>query len=92
MAEPFQRYKCLNCGTIYDEAGGESYSLKYTGYLTDNFTLSALYGNGESKRSNYGITAGGICCGDAQRQFQFFKPRIAKCTLQAISNQSVFTQ
>lgn len=22
MAEPFQRYKCLNCGTIYDEAEG----------------------------------------------------------------------
>lgn len=22
MAEPFQRYKCLNCGTIYDEAAG----------------------------------------------------------------------
>jgi rubredoxin len=22
MAEPFRRYKCLNCGTIYDEALG----------------------------------------------------------------------
>ena len=47
-------------GTIYDETGGESYALKYTGYLTDNFTLSALVGHGESLRSNYGITANGI--------------------------------
>jgi rubredoxin len=22
MVEPFRRYKCLNCGTIYDEALG----------------------------------------------------------------------
>ncbi len=47
-------------GTIYDETGGTSYSLKYTGYLTDNFTLSALAGKGKSSRSNYGITANGI--------------------------------
>ena len=47
-------------GTIYDEAGGNSWSLKYTGYLSDSFTLSALYGNGKSSRSNYGVTASGI--------------------------------
>jgi hypothetical protein len=47
-------------GTVFNETGGDSYSLKYTGYLTDNFTLSALYGRGKSSRSNYGITAGGI--------------------------------
>jgi TonB dependent receptor len=47
-------------GTVFNEAGGKSYALKYTGYLTDNFTLSALYGHGESSRSNYGVTAGGI--------------------------------
>jgi hypothetical protein len=47
-------------GTIFDETGGASYSLKYTGYLTDNFTLSSLIGNGKSSRSNYGITAGGV--------------------------------
>jgi len=46
-------------GTVYDKEGGESYSLKYTGYLTDNFTLSALYGHGESSRSNYAETTGG---------------------------------
>jgi hypothetical protein len=46
-------------GTIFDEAGGSSWALKYTGYLTDNFTLSALYGRGESSRSNYGINAAG---------------------------------
>ena len=47
-------------GTVFNETGGESYSLKYTGYLTDNFTLSALFGHGESSRSNYGVTASGI--------------------------------
>jgi hypothetical protein len=46
-------------GTTFDENGGTSASLKYTGYLTDNFTLSALYGHGESSRSNYGIAANG---------------------------------
>lgn len=46
-------------GTVFDESGGNSYSLKYTGYLTDNFTLSALYGRGKSSRSNYGVTANG---------------------------------
>lgn len=47
-------------GTAYTESGGDSYALKYTGYLTDNFTLSALYGSGKSSRSTYGITANGI--------------------------------
>ncbi len=46
-------------GTVFNENGGESFSLKYTGYLTDNFTLSALYGHGESSRSNYGVSANG---------------------------------
>jgi hypothetical protein len=47
-------------GTIFDESGGESASLKYTGYLSDNFTLSALYGHGESSRANYGRNAAGL--------------------------------
>ena len=47
-------------GTVFDDAGGKSYSLRYTGYLTDNFTLSALYGHGESSRSNFGISANGL--------------------------------
>ncbi len=47
-------------GTDFNRSGGTSYSLKYTGYLTDNFTLSALYGHGESSRSNYGVSATGI--------------------------------
>jgi hypothetical protein len=47
-------------GRVFDENGGTSLALKYTGYLTDNFTLSALYGEGDSSRSNYAVTAGGI--------------------------------
>ena len=46
-------------GTDFNEAGGDSWVAKYTGYLTDNFTLSALYGHGEFSRSNYGVAASG---------------------------------
>ncbi len=46
-------------GTDFNEAGGSSYVFKYTGYITDNFTLSALYGHGEFSRSNYGVAANG---------------------------------
>ncbi len=47
-------------GTFYTEDGGSSWSLKYTGYLTDSFTLTALYGRGESKRSERGVYANGV--------------------------------
>ncbi|MDQ3038224.1 MAG: TonB-dependent receptor [Pseudomonadota bacterium] len=47
-------------GTDFNESGGDSYVVKYTGYLTDNFTLSALYGHGEFSRSNYGVSAAGV--------------------------------
>jgi outer membrane receptor for ferrienterochelin and colicin len=47
-------------GTSYGEQGGENYVLKYTGYLTDNFTLSALYGHGEFSRGQYLRTASGV--------------------------------
>jgi outer membrane receptor for ferrienterochelin and colicin len=46
-------------GTVYDETGGNNYVLKYTGYLSDTFTLSALYGTGEYKRNNYARNAAG---------------------------------
>ena len=38
-------------GTQINEQGGENYILKYTGYLTDTFTLSALAGKSEFSRS-----------------------------------------
>ena len=47
-------------GTQFTETGGETYSLKYTGYLTDTFTLSAMYGHAENSRSDYGIAANGV--------------------------------
>ncbi|GHC00571.1 Oar protein [Thermomonas carbonis] len=47
-------------GTDYTEFGGETYIAKYTGYLTDTLTLSALAGTSESARSNYSITSTGI--------------------------------
>ena len=46
-------------GTLHSEQGGENYVLKYTGYFTDNFTLSALAGHGEFSRSQSIKTANG---------------------------------
>jgi hypothetical protein len=46
-------------GTITQEAGGENFVAKYTGYFTDTFTVSALAGHGEFSRSVYGNTAQG---------------------------------
>lgn len=47
-------------GTGFTETGGEAYVLKYTGYLTDSLTLSALAGTSTSARSTYSITADGV--------------------------------
>lgn len=47
-------------GTFFTEVGGNSYALKYTGYLTDNFTLSALYGQGKNSRYERGVYANGV--------------------------------
>lgn len=47
-------------GTKYLENGGENYIGKYTGYFTDTFTLSALYGHGEFSRETRLKTAGGL--------------------------------
>ena len=46
-------------GTNVNEQGGDNYSLKYTGYLTDSFTLSALAGYGKFSRANYLVLPSG---------------------------------
>lgn len=46
-------------GTEFDERGGDIYIAKYTGYLSDSFTLSMLAGTSKSSRSNYSVTADG---------------------------------
>jgi len=38
-------------GTFRETRGGDNYIGKWTGYLTENFTLSALYGYGKYSRS-----------------------------------------
>ncbi|MDV6329008.1 TonB-dependent receptor [Idiomarina sp. Sol25] len=38
--------------TSYAESGGDNWSLKYTGYLTDDLTVSALYG-----KNKYSLTS-----------------------------------
>ncbi|WP_164978517.1 TonB-dependent receptor [Pseudoxanthomonas composti] len=47
-------------GTNYTEDGGKFYIGKYTGYLTDTFTVSALYGNGTFTRNQHLRTADGL--------------------------------
>ena len=39
-------------GTATSTRGGDNYIARWTGYLTDNFTLSAMYGRGEYSRGN----------------------------------------
>jgi hypothetical protein len=47
-------------GTRKQENGGQNWIGKYTGYFTDNFTMSALYGHGEFKRKDGARTATGL--------------------------------
>jgi hypothetical protein len=47
-------------GTNFATQGGDNYVLKYTGYLTDAFTLSVLAGHGEFSRSQHLRTANGL--------------------------------
>lgn len=46
-------------GTVENEQGGDNYILKYTGYLTDKFTLSVLAGRGTFERGQKIKTANG---------------------------------
>ncbi|KRG39864.1 hypothetical protein ARC20_13435 [Stenotrophomonas panacihumi] len=47
-------------GTRKQENGGQNWIGKYTGYFTDTFTMSALYGHGEFKRKDGARTATGL--------------------------------
>src|SRR5690606_38335321 len=47
----FERHTYLGRNVI--ESGGDNYILRYTGYLTDTFTLSALAGRSEYSRGEY---------------------------------------
>ena len=44
-------------GTSKTVRGGDNYIARWTGYITDTFTLSALYGYGEYSRSNTDSTS-----------------------------------
>lgn len=46
-------------GTQYRESGGTNLVGKYTSYITDSFTVSALYGHGEYSRGLHLTTADG---------------------------------
>jgi outer membrane receptor protein involved in Fe transport len=45
-------------GAGYDERGGDNYIFKYTGIFTENFLLSAQYGQNDFKRSSYNAQDG----------------------------------
>lgn len=51
-----ERGSVVNSGT-YNKTGGETYIGKYTGYITDDFTVTALYGDQTSL--NYQIPTSG---------------------------------
>ncbi len=47
-------------GTQFNETGGENFVGKWTSYITDTFTISALYGHGEFSRGVHLKTANGL--------------------------------
>jgi hypothetical protein len=47
-------------GTQFEENGGENFAGKFTSYITDDFTVSALYGHGEFSRGLHLQTASGL--------------------------------
>ncbi|KFN43504.1 TonB-dependent receptor [Arenimonas oryziterrae] len=50
--QSFKTPRTTRVGGIINTRGGENYIGKWTGYLTDNFTLSALYGVGKYSRQD----------------------------------------
>ena len=56
---PGQFDRLTYMGRSEDESGGNNYILKYTGYLTDNFTLSVLGGHSTYSRMNYLVSPNG---------------------------------
>jgi len=53
-ADTLTKNKGVSVGKSELQNGGENYVGKYTGYLTDTFTMSALYGTGKYARSEIG--------------------------------------
>ena len=53
-ADTLTNHQGVSVGKSVLENGGDNYVGKYTGYLTDTFTVSALYGTGEYARSEIG--------------------------------------
>ena len=46
-------------GQVYDKTGGMNNILKYTSYITDDFTISAQYGKSTNRRDERATTADG---------------------------------
>ncbi|TCV92326.1 TonB-dependent receptor-like protein [Luteibacter rhizovicinus] len=55
-----QPYRTDYLGNVYNKTGGQTNILKYTSYITDDFTISAQYGKSVNKRVNTATAANGI--------------------------------
>jgi len=47
-------------GYDYQKSGGQTNILKYTGYITDDFTVSAMLGQNINNRANYAVASNGV--------------------------------
>jgi hypothetical protein len=56
------QYYRKNMGTAGSSPGGEAYIVKYTGYLTDNLTVNALWGKSKADHVETLSGAGGATC------------------------------
>ncbi|HEV7778373.1 MAG TPA: TonB-dependent receptor, partial [Luteibacter sp.] len=53
-------YRSTRLGSVYNKQGGQTNILKYTSYVTDDFTVSAQYGRSINKRVNTALAANGV--------------------------------
>lgn len=53
QATPYGKSKGTAFGSSWYESGGENNILKWTGWLTDDLTVSALYGRGEYSKKSF---------------------------------------
>lgn len=43
-------------GASYSESGGQNYAIKYTGYITEDLSISAMFGHNKSEKSSRPLT------------------------------------
>jgi len=70
-------------GPSRSKGGGTNHIVKYTGYLTDNFTLSSLYGQGRNQRYDQPAGEAGAVCPYVEDERKHAADRTSGCWVTA---------